>query len=69
MLILTRRIGETITVGNDGKVKFTVLDVNRRQVKIGIDAPREIAIHRDEIFQKILSNKSQKSDPESAITK
>jgi carbon storage regulator len=69
MLILTRRIGETITVGNDGNVKFTVLDVNRRQVKIGIDAPREIAIHRDEIFQKILSNKSQKSDPEGAITK
>jgi len=69
MLILTRRIGETITVGNDGKVKFTVLDVNRRQVKIGIDAPREIAIHRDEIFQKILSNNPQKPDPEDAITK
>jgi len=60
MLILTRRIGETITVGDDGKVKFTVLDVNRRQVKIGIDAPKEIAIHRDEIFQKIQSEKLQK---------
>ena len=68
MLILTRRIGETITVGNDGKVKFTVLDVNRRQVKIGIDAPREVAIHRDEIFQKILSNNPQKPEPEPPIT-
>lgn len=51
MLILTRRAGETIMVGND--IKVVVLGVRHNQVKIGIDAPDEIAVHREEIYQRI----------------
>ena len=51
MLILTRRIGETIMIGND--VSITVLDINGKQVRIGIDAPAEIKVHRKEIFLRI----------------
>ncbi|HIJ23354.1 MAG: carbon storage regulator CsrA [Gammaproteobacteria bacterium] len=51
MLILTRRVGETVRIGDD--VSITVLGVKGNQVRIGIDAPREVAVHREEIFQKI----------------
>jgi carbon storage regulator len=51
MLILTRRIGETIMIGDD--VSITVLDINGKQVRIGIDAPMEIKVHRKEIFLRI----------------
>lgn len=47
MLIVTRRVGESITIGND--VKLTVLGVKGSQVRLGIDAPREIAIHRGDV--------------------
>jgi len=53
MLILTRRIGEKVIIGNDSKIEFTVLDINRRQVKIGINAPKDISVHRNEIYEKI----------------
>ena len=63
MLILTRRVGETLMIGND--VSVTVLGVKGNQVRIGVDAPREIAVHREEIFQKIQSEaEGAKSDPE-----
>lgn len=52
MLILTRRVGETVRIGDD--VSITVLGVKGNQVRIGIDAPREVAVHREEIYQKIL---------------
>lgn len=55
MLILTRRIGETLMVGDD--VSITVIGVKGNQVRIGIDAPKDIAVHREEIFNRI------KSDP------
>ena len=51
MLILTRRTGETLMVGDD--VSITVLGVRGNQVRIGINAPREIAVHRKEIYQQI----------------
>jgi carbon storage regulator len=51
MLILTRKKGESIRIGND--VTFTVLDVDRGQVKIGVEAPREVAVHRKEIYDRI----------------
>ncbi|MGI0153146.1 carbon storage regulator CsrA [Pseudidiomarina sp. WS423] len=51
MLILTRRVGETLKVGDD--VSVTVLRVNGNQVKIGIEAPSDVAVHREEIYLRI----------------
>ncbi|MEC8063624.1 MAG: carbon storage regulator CsrA [Pseudomonadota bacterium] len=51
MLILTRRIGEVLVIGED--VKLTVLGVRGHQVRIGVDAPKDVAVHRKEIYEKI----------------
>jgi carbon storage regulator len=51
MLILTRRVGETVMIGND--VTVTVLGVKGNQVRIGVNAPRDVAVHREEIFERI----------------
>ena len=51
MLILTRRVGETVMIGND--VTVTVLGVKGNQVRIGVNAPRDVAVHREEIFEHI----------------
>jgi carbon storage regulator len=51
MLILTRRPTETLVIGND--VTVTVLEIKGNQVRIGVNAPRSVAVHREEIFQKI----------------
>jgi carbon storage regulator len=51
MLILTRKLGENIRIGD--KVKITVLDIKGGQVKLGIDAPPHIAVHREEIYERI----------------
>ncbi|EAW29597.1 carbon storage regulator [marine gamma proteobacterium HTCC2143] len=51
MLILTRRVGETLMVGEE--VTVTVLEVKGSQVRIGINAPKEISVHREEIYQRI----------------
>lgn len=51
MLILTRRVGETTMIGND--VTVTILGVKGNQVRIGINAPKNVAVHREEIFERI----------------
>ena len=56
MLILTRRIGEKIVIGDD--VTITILGVKGNQVRVGIEAPREVQVHREEIYQRILKERS-----------
>ena len=53
MLILTRRIGETLMVGDD--ITVTVLGVKGNQVRIGVNAPRDLAVHRQEVYERIRS--------------
>ena len=56
MLILTRRAGETVMIGSD--VTITVLGVKGNQVRLGINAPKDVAVHREEIYERIKSEKA-----------
>ena len=55
MLILTRRVGETIMIGSD--ITVTVLGVKGNQVRLGINAPKNVAVHREEVFERISREK------------
>jgi carbon storage regulator len=59
MLILTRRVGETVMIGNE--VTVTVLGVKGNQVRIGVNAPKDVAVHREEIYERI--KREQDQDP------
>ena len=64
MLILTRRVGETVMIGND--VTVTVLGVKGNQVRIGINAPKNVAVHREEIYERIKQEGPAKPASESS---
>lgn len=57
MLILTRRMGETLMIGAD--ISVTIVGLNGNQVKLGINAPKDVPVHREEIFKRIQNAKSE----------
>jgi carbon storage regulator len=57
VLILTRRVGESLIISDDMKV--TVLGIKGNQIRIGVSAPREVAVHREEIYNRILREREQ----------
>ena len=61
MLILTRRVGETLMIGDD--IEITVLGVKGNQVRLGVNAPKDVAVHREEIYQRI---QTEDETPDSA---
>lgn len=63
MLILTRRVGETLMIGDE--VTVTVLGVKGNQVRIGVNAPKDVSVHREEIYMQIQSEKDGESEQQS----
>ncbi|OOF61995.1 carbon storage regulator CsrA [Rodentibacter sp. Ppn85] len=59
MLILTRKVGESVLIGDD--ISITVLNVRGNQVKLGLQAPKEVSVHREEIYQQIKKKQDESS--------
>jgi len=66
MLILTRRIGESVIIGDD--VSIAVLGIKGSQVRLGIEAPKEVSVHREEIYQRIQQEKNQQQSEVSEVS-
>lgn len=60
MLVLTRKAGESLMIGDN--IKITVTEVNGNQIRIGVDAPRDVKINREEIYQRILAEQQAEED-------
>ena len=67
MLILTRRVGETVMIGNE--VTVTVLGVKGNQVRVGVNAPKDVAVHREEIYERIKREEDLDSRPGATAVK
>lgn len=67
MLILTRRVGESLIIGDD--VVVNVLGVKGNQVRIGVDAPKDVTVHREEIYDRIQAEKDQPNDGSGKVSK
>ena len=65
MLILTRRIGETLIIGDD--VNITVLGVKGNRVRLGINAPKDVSVHREEIYMRIQQEKQGSESEEEVV--
>jgi carbon storage regulator len=64
MLILTRRVGESVMIGDEDTVTVTVLGVKGNQVRLGVNAPKTVAVHREEIFERIKAEQNGTSNGE-----
>lgn len=58
MLILTRRVGESLMIGDD--IKVTVVDIKGNQIRLGIQAPKEIPVHREEVYVRLIEEKARR---------
>ncbi|TCJ98576.1 carbon storage regulator CsrA [Volucribacter psittacicida] len=61
MLILTRKLGESLLIGDD--ISITILNMRGNQIKIGVNAPKEVSVHREEIYRRIKASQDKKDTP------
>ncbi|MDF1795255.1 MAG: carbon storage regulator CsrA [Coxiellaceae bacterium] len=66
MLVLTRSVGDRLIIGDDAEITLNVLDIRGNQVRIGINAPKTVPVHREEIYQKIKNADAEKAATEAA---
>ncbi len=64
MLVLTRSIGDRLVIGENGEIVLNVLDIRGNQVRLGINAPKTVPVHREEIYQKIQQEQPEEEEVE-----